>query len=162
MPTATRTFLLFAPPADTAAARQNADDKLSCGSACCIAGVFYSACAAADPLDSPFFILLQSKHTISASFHTVDRCCTQCGNVLDEAAFASDVTFTKGPGGESAVDGQRVSEGGVARGMGRIAGGRQYGHQVWGGTSPSQPLCSSALVWAHSSAVGRLNRQVRV
>ena len=56
--------------------------------------------------------------------------CTLCGNVLDEAAFATDVTFTKGPGGESAVDGQRVSEAGVARGMGRIAGGRVYGHQV--------------------------------
>lgn len=50
--------------------------------------------------------------------------------MLDEAAFATDVTFTKGPGGESAVDGQRVSEAGVARGMGRIAGGRVYGHQV--------------------------------
>ena len=53
-----------------------------------------------------------------------------CGVVLDDAAFSADVTFTKGPGGESAVDGQRVSEAGVARGMGRIAGGRVYGHQV--------------------------------
>ncbi len=50
MPTATRTFLLYVPPADTAAAHQMADHTLSCGSACCMAGVFYSACAAADPL----------------------------------------------------------------------------------------------------------------
>lgn len=68
--------------------------------------------------------------TTHRGFTSQCRCCTQCGNVLDEAAFSSDVTFTKGPGGESAVDGQRVSEGGVARGMGRIAGGRVYGHQV--------------------------------
>jgi hypothetical protein len=71
--------------------------------------------------------------------------------VLDEAAFATDVTFTKGPGGESAVDGQRVSEAGVARGMGRIAGGRVYGHQVRRRSAlplkPCVPVAHLELPW---------------
>ena len=72
--------------------------------------------------------------------------CSMCGAVLDDAAFSSDVTFTKGPGGESAVDGQRVSEAGVARGMGRIAGGRVYGHQVGRQAGFSRWLGRSGLV----------------
>ena len=83
--------------------------------------------------------------------------CTLCGNVLDEAAFATDVTFTKGPGGESAVDGQRVSEAGVARGMGRIAGGRVYGHQVRQRAPATMlQLCMNVSVHSHQAHWCRL------
>lgn len=56
--------------------------------------------------------------------------CATCGVVLDDAAFSTEVTFTKGAGGESAVDGQRVTESGIARGMGSIGGSRNYGSQI--------------------------------
>lgn len=56
----------------------------------------------------------------------------QCGRVLEDTAFSADVTFQKDAGGESMVVGQFVSETGVARGMGRIHGGRVYAYQVGG------------------------------
>ncbi|KAL4445344.1 hypothetical protein ABPG77_011169 [Micractinium sp. CCAP 211/92] len=57
-------------------------------------------------------------------------CCVQCGRVLEDTAFSADVTFQKDAGGESMVVGQFVSETGVARGMGRIHGGRVYAYQA--------------------------------
>lgn len=57
-------------------------------------------------------------------------CCVQCGRVLEDTAFSADVTFAKDAGGESAVVGQFVSESGVARGIGRIHGGRVYAYQA--------------------------------
>ncbi|KDD72637.1 hypothetical protein H632_c3093p0, partial [Helicosporidium sp. ATCC 50920] len=55
-------------------------------------------------------------------------CCVQCGRVLEEGAFSNDVTFVKDAGGESAVMGQFVGDGGVARGVGRLHMGRLYAH----------------------------------
>ena len=46
----------------------------------------------------------------------------QCGRVLEDTAFSTDVTFQKDAGGESAVVGQFVSEAGVARGVGMVVG----------------------------------------
>ncbi|KAK9817299.1 hypothetical protein WJX72_012355 [[Myrmecia] bisecta] len=57
-------------------------------------------------------------------------CCTSCGRVLEDVAFSSDITFSKGAGGESTVDGHFVSDAGAARGIGRISGGRIYGYQL--------------------------------
>ena len=58
------------------------------------------------------------------------RCCTSCGQVLDETTFSAEVTFTKGAGGISTADGQFVSDVAASRGLGRISGGRLYGYQV--------------------------------
>ncbi len=58
------------------------------------------------------------------------RCCTKCGNVIDDAGFSNDVQFQKDGAGDSSVVGQFVSETGVVRGIGRVAGGRVYGYQV--------------------------------
>ena len=58
------------------------------------------------------------------------RCCTSCGQVLDETTFSAEVTFTKGAGGISTADGQFVSDVAASRGLGRISGGRSYGYQV--------------------------------
>lgn len=57
-------------------------------------------------------------------------CCVQCGRVLEEVAFSVDVTFQKDAAGESTVVGQFVNESGVARGIGRIHGGRVYAYQA--------------------------------
>ncbi|KAK9838597.1 hypothetical protein WJX84_010152 [Apatococcus fuscideae] len=53
-------------------------------------------------------------------------CCPNCGTVLDEDAFSSEVGFTKDAGGDSAVVGSFVSDTGVARGVSRISGGKVY------------------------------------
>jgi transcription factor IIIB subunit 2 len=57
-------------------------------------------------------------------------CCVQCGRVLEDTAFSADVTFQKDAGGESTVLGQFVNEAGVARGIGRIHGGRVYSYSA--------------------------------
>jgi transcription factor IIIB subunit 2 len=57
-------------------------------------------------------------------------CCVECGSVLEDVAFSSDVTFQKDAAGESTVVGQFVNESGVARGIGRIHGGRVYAYQA--------------------------------
>ncbi|KAL4527312.1 hypothetical protein Ndes2526B_g08985 [Nannochloris sp. 'desiccata'] len=57
-------------------------------------------------------------------------CCVQCGCVLEDIAFSADVTFQKDAAGESTVVGQFVNESGVARGIGRIHGGRVYAYQA--------------------------------
>ncbi|EFN55262.1 hypothetical protein CHLNCDRAFT_57908 [Chlorella variabilis] len=57
-------------------------------------------------------------------------CCVQCGRVLEDTAFSADITFQKDAGGESTVVGQFVNESGVARGIGRIHGGRVYAYQA--------------------------------
>lgn len=54
----------------------------------------------------------------------------QCGRVLEDTAFSADITFQKDAGGESTVVGQFVNESGVARGIGRIHGGRVYAYQA--------------------------------
>jgi hypothetical protein len=54
----------------------------------------------------------------------------QCGRVLEDTAFSADITFQKDAGGESTVMGQFVNESGVARGIGRIHGGRVYAFQA--------------------------------
>lgn len=59
-----------------------------------------------------------------------NRCCKKCGTVLEDNAFANEVTFTKGAGGVSTADGQFVSDANASRGLGRISGGRMYGYQV--------------------------------
>lgn len=50
--------------------------------------------------------------------------------VLDDLSFSQDVTFQKDSAGESTVVGQFVNESGVARGIGRIHGGRVYAYQA--------------------------------
>lgn len=64
------------------------------------------------------------------SYSVLCRCCTSCGQVLDETTFSAEVTFTKGAGGISTADGQFVSDVAASRGLGRISGGRLYGYQV--------------------------------
>lgn len=54
----------------------------------------------------------------------------QCGCVLEDIAFSTDVAFQKDAAGESTVVGQFVNESGVARGIGRIHGGRVYAYQA--------------------------------
>ena len=76
------------------------------------------------------------------------RCCTTCGQVLDEIAFSNEVTFTKGAGGISTADGQFVSDVAATRGLGRISGGRMYGYQV--GTCLLTCLYSIARCAAHA------------
>ena len=66
--------------------------------------------------------------TIIASY--ARRCCTSCGQVLDETTFSAEVTFSKGAGGISTADGQFVSDVAASRGLGRISGGKSYGYQV--------------------------------
>lgn len=50
--------------------------------------------------------------------------------MLDNFAISNDVTFQKDAAGESTVVGQFVNESGVARGIGRIHGGRVYAYQA--------------------------------
>lgn len=57
-------------------------------------------------------------------------CCTLCGHVLEDVAFSADVQFQKDAAGESTVVGQFVNESGVARGIGRVHGGRVYAYQA--------------------------------
>lgn len=60
-------------------------------------------------------------------------CCVQCGRVLEEATFATDVQFTKGADGEGEMVGQFVGAEGHARGSARYSGGRLWA----GGVSAS-------------------------
>ncbi|KAK9825942.1 hypothetical protein WJX74_000470 [Apatococcus lobatus] len=53
-------------------------------------------------------------------------CCEECGAVVEETAYSSDVAFTKDAGGDSAVVGHFVSDTGQPRGLGRISGGKVY------------------------------------
>ncbi|KAG2437566.1 hypothetical protein HYH02_011208 [Chlamydomonas schloesseri] len=54
-------------------------------------------------------------------------CCVQCGRVVEDTAFSSDVMFTKGGDGEGEMVGQMVGASGEARGLGRYSGGRMWG-----------------------------------
>ena len=74
------------------------------------------------------------------------RCCTRCGRVLDEVTFSTEVTFSKGAGGESTVNGHFVSEAAASRGLGRISGGRLFGYQARLALSQSFPLFSTGSV----------------
>lgn len=50
----------------------------------------------------------------------------QCGRVLDENAFSSDIMFTKGADGDGELVGQFIGEGGEPRGLARFSGGRMW------------------------------------
>ncbi len=54
----------------------------------------------------------------------------QCGRVLEDVAFSSDITFAKDAAGDSTVMGQFVNESGMSRSIGRIHGGRVYAYQA--------------------------------
>jgi transcription factor IIIB subunit 2 len=56
--------------------------------------------------------------------------CAQCGRVLDEGAFSTDVQFVKGADGEGELVGQFVPETGQPRGLTRVAGGRTWAVRV--------------------------------
>ncbi len=56
--------------------------------------------------------------------------CGQCGRVLEDAAFSSDVTFMKGADGEGELVGQFVGESGAVRGLQRMAGGKVWSMRV--------------------------------
>ena len=68
---------------------------------------------------------------------------TQCGRVVEDTAFSSDVMFTKGGDGEGEMVGQMVGASGEARGLGRYSGGRMWGS----GVSDSVCVYVHALVW---------------
>ncbi|GFR43136.1 hypothetical protein Agub_g4153 [Astrephomene gubernaculifera] len=53
-------------------------------------------------------------------------CCMQCGRVVEDMAFSSDVIFTKGGDGEGEMVGQIVGAGGEVRGLSRYSGGRLW------------------------------------
>jgi transcription factor IIIB subunit 2 len=57
-------------------------------------------------------------------------CCFNCGRVLEDTAFSSDVTFTKGADGEGELVGQFVGERGEVRGLQRMAGGKVWSMRV--------------------------------
>ena len=60
-----------------------------------------------------------------------NRCCTQCGKILDDNVFSTDPTFSKTAGGATQVDGNFVPESGVTANVGRgTRGGRIFGLQV--------------------------------
>lgn len=73
------------------------------------------------------------------------RYCSACGQVLEDAAFSNEVTFTKGPGGESEAVGQRVTESGAVRGAGSLAGGRNHGATVRTRPCPPPPPPLTAM-----------------
>jgi hypothetical protein len=56
--------------------------------------------------------------------------CVNCGRVLEDAAFASDVTFMKGADGEGEMVGQFVGDDGTVRGLQRMAGGKVWSSRV--------------------------------
>ncbi|KIY92524.1 hypothetical protein MNEG_15439 [Monoraphidium neglectum] len=64
--------------------------------------------------------------------------CPQCGLILEDIAFSSDVQFAKGADGEGELVGQFVSETGQVRGIGRMAGGR-----LWGARGDSHDMAVS-------------------
>ncbi|KXZ48221.1 BFR protein [Gonium pectorale] len=53
-------------------------------------------------------------------------CCVQCGRVVEDTAFSSDVMFSKGADGEGELVGKMVGASGEARGIGRFSGGRMW------------------------------------
>jgi transcription initiation factor TFIIIB Brf1 subunit/transcription initiation factor TFIIB len=57
-------------------------------------------------------------------------CCFNCGRVLEDTAFSSDVTFMKGADGEGELVGQFVGERGEVRGLQRMAGGKVWSMRV--------------------------------
>jgi transcription factor IIIB subunit 2 len=59
--------------------------------------------------------------------------CVNCGRVLEDAAFASDVTFMKGADGDGELVGQMVGSDGNVRGLQRMAGGKVWSSRVSGG-----------------------------
>lgn len=63
--------------------------------------------------------------------------CVNCGRVLEDAAFASDVTFMKGADGEGEMVGQFVGDDGTVRGLQRMAGGKVWSSRVSGGVLSS-------------------------
>ena len=56
--------------------------------------------------------------------------CVNCGRVLEDAAFASDVTFMKGADGDGELVGQMVGSDGNVRGLQRMAGGKVWSSRV--------------------------------
>jgi hypothetical protein len=81
-------------------------------------------------------------------------CCVQCGNVLTNSAFASDVTFTKGADGSGAATGQYVGDSGEARSS-RYAGGRMWSSSVRAACHmlcrPCQPHAALARLKSHDA-----------
>nr|BCL66206.1 Transcription initiation factor TFIIIB Brf1 subunit [Volvox reticuliferus]BCL66274.1 Transcription initiation factor TFIIIB Brf1 subunit [Volvox reticuliferus] len=61
-------------------------------------------------------------------------CCVQCGRVVEDTAFSSDVMFAKGSDGAGELVGQMVGANGDAHGIGRYSGGRLWasggGHEA--------------------------------
>ncbi|GLC54447.1 hypothetical protein PLESTB_000864600 [Pleodorina starrii] len=61
-------------------------------------------------------------------------CCVQCGRVVEDSAFSSDVMFAKGNDGGGELVGQMVGANGDAHGIGRYSGGRMWasggGHEA--------------------------------
>nr|ADI46953.1 BFR1m [Volvox carteri f. nagariensis] len=53
-------------------------------------------------------------------------CCVQCGRVLEDTAFSTDVMFTKGADGAGELVGQLVGANGDAHGVSRYSGGRLW------------------------------------
>jgi hypothetical protein len=65
--------------------------------------------------------------------------CVNCGRVLEDAAFASDVTFMKGADGDGELVGQMVGSDGNVRGLQRMAGGKVWSSRV--------SVCVCVCVW---------------
>lgn len=87
--------------------------------------VSISGCCRWSVLSSPPVLANLPTHTPTP--HPAS-CCTQCGKVLEEGAFATDVTFVKGAGGDTTMAGQYVVGDGTR--SARFVGGRMYGQQV--------------------------------
>lgn len=77
-------------------------------------------------------------------------CCTQCGRVVEDGAFASDIQFAKGPDGEGGMVGQFVAEDGRARGVGHYSGGRMWGSGGVSDARQAQPHLPCATHLPHS------------
>ena len=57
-------------------------------------------------------------------------CCSRCGRVVEDNAFANDVQFQKGDDGGGEMVGQYVGAGGQAHGLARYSGGQMWSGQV--------------------------------
>nr|BCL66138.1 Transcription initiation factor TFIIIB Brf1 subunit [Volvox africanus] len=95
-------------------------------------------------------------------------CCVQCGRVVEDTAFSSDVMFAKGSDGTGELVGQMVGANGDAHGIGRYSGGRLWasggGHEaaVSRGRQEVVALVEALRISPSSEAIDAAHRLYRL
>ncbi|GLI62861.1 Transcription initiation factor TFIIIB Brf1 subunit [Volvox africanus] len=95
-------------------------------------------------------------------------CCMQCGRVVEDTAFSSDVMFAKGSDGTGELVGQMVGANGDAHGIGRYSGGRLWasggGHEaaVSRGRQEVVALVEALRISPSSEAIDAAHRLYRL